>query len=213
MAMAAATAVAVAFMLVMAMAVAFMLVVAMAFAVMVVVAVVAATVAAAAATLAAHHVEHALYLFCRSLACRDYFAAKVQGLAGKGMVEVNRNGVFLHLGHQTLETVSVGIDEGQHGTGIDALFIETAVDAEHAFVEFHHVLLHVRAVSLLNREREVELIAGGEAAHFFLKGIERKAHAGDELEGVVFRGFLYKFVNAFGVVGKKFVCHGDILVL
>lgn len=196
-----------------AVAVAFMLVVAMAFAVMVVVAVVAATVAAAAATLAAHHVEHALYLFCRGLACRDYFAAKVQGLAGKGMVEVNRNGVFLHLGHEALETVAVGIDEGQHGTGIYALFIETAVDAEHAFVEFHHVLLHVRAVSLLDREREVELVAGGEAAHFFLKGIERKAHAGDELEGVVFRGFLYKFVNAFGVVGKEFVCHGDILVL
>ena len=196
-----------------AVAVAFMLVVAMAFAVMVVVAVVAATVAAAAATLAAHHVEHALYLFSGGLACRDYFAAKVQGLAGKGMVEVNRNGVFLHLGHQALETVAVGIDEGQHGTGIYALFIETAVDAEHAFVEFHHVLLHVRAVSLLDREREVELVAGGEAAYFLLKGIERKAHAGDELEGMVFRGFLYEFVNAFGVVGKKFVCHGDILVL
>ena len=211
--MAAAAAVAVAFMLVMAMAFAFVLVVAMAFAVMVVVAVVAATVAAAAATLAAHHVEHTLYLFCRSLACRDYFAAKVQGLAGKGMVEVNRNGVFLHLGHQTLETVAVGIDEGQHGTGIDALFVETPVDAEHAFVKFHHVLLHVRAVSLLDREREVELVAGGKAAHFLLKGIERETHAGDELEGVVFRGFLYEFVNAFGVVGKEFVCHGDILVL
>ena len=196
-----------------AVAVAFMLVVAMAFAVMVVVAVVAAAVAAAAATLAAHHVEHALYLFSGGLACRDYFAAKVQGLAGKGMVEVNRNGVFLHLGHQTLETVAVGIDEGQHGTGIDALFVETPVDAEHAFVKFHHVLLHVRAVSLLNRKREVKLVAGGEAAYFLLKGIERKAHAGDELEGVVFRGFLYEFVNAFGVVGKEFVCHGDILVL
>ena len=196
-----------------AVAVAFMLVVAMAFAVMVVVAVVAATVAAAAATLAAHHVKHALNLFSGGLACRHHFAAEVQGLAGKGMVEVYRNGVFLHLGHQTLETVAVGIDEGQHGTGIYALFIETAVNAEHAFVEFHHVLLHVRAVCLLDREREVKLIAGGEAAHFFLKGIERKAHAGDELEGVVFRGFLYKFVNAFGVVGKKFVCHGDILVL
>lgn len=196
-----------------AVTVAFMLVVAMAFAVMVVVAVVAATLAAAAATLAAHHVKHALYLFSGGLACRDYFAAKVQGLAGKGMVEVYRNGVFLHLGHQTLETVSVGIDEGQHGTGIDALFIETAVNTEHAFIEFHHVLLHVRAVSLLDREREVELVAGGEAAHFFLKGIERETHAGDELEGVVFRGFLYKFVNAFGVVGKEFVCHGDILVL
>ena len=196
-----------------AVTVAFMLVVAMAFAVMVVVAVVAATVAAAAATLAAHHVEHALYLFSGGLACRDYFAAKVQGLASKGMVEVYRNGVFLHLGHQTLETVAVGIDEGQHGAGIYALFIETTVDAEHAFIEFHHVLLHVRAVCLLDREREVELVAGGEAAHFFLKGIERKAHAGDELEGMVFRGFLYKFVNAFGVVGKEFVCHGDILVL
>ena len=196
-----------------AVAVAFVLVVAMAFAVMVVVTFVAATVAAAAATLAAHHVEHALNLFSGGLACRDYFAAKVQGLAGKGMVEVNRNGVFLHLGHQTLETVAVGIDEGQHGTGIYALFIETTVDAEHAFVEFHHVLLHVRAVSLLYGKREVELIAGCEAAHFFLKGIEREAHAGDELEGMVFRRFLYEFVDAFGVVGKKFVCHGDILVL
>ena len=196
-----------------AVAVAFMLVVAMAFAVMVVVAVVAATVAAAAATLAAHHVEHALNLFSGGLACRHHFAAKVQGLAGKGMVEVNRNGVFLHLGHEALETVAVGIDQGQHGAGIYALFIETAVNAEHAFIEFHHVLLHVRAVSLLDREREVELIAGGEAAHFLLKGIERETHAGDELEGVVFRGFLYKFVNAFGVVGKEFVCHGDILVL
>lgn len=196
-----------------AVAVAFMLVVAMAFAVMVVVAVVAATLAAAAATLAAHHVEHALYLFSGGLACRDYFAAKVQGLAGKGMVEVYRHSAFLHFCHEALETVAVGIDEGQHGTGIYALLVETSVDAEHAFVEFHHVLLHVRAVSLLDREREVKLVAGGEAAHFFLKGIECKAHAGDKLEGVVFRGFLYKFVNAFGVVGKKFVCHGDILVL
>ena len=194
-----------------AVAVAFVLVVAMAFAVMVVVAVVAAALAAAA--LAAHHVEHTLYLFCRSLACRNYFAAKVQGLAGKGMVEVNRNGVFLHLGHQALETVAVGIDEGQHGTWIDALFVETPVDAEYAFVKFHHVLLHVRAVSLLYGKREVELIAGCEAAYFFLKGIERETHAGDELEGMVFRRFLYEFVNAFGVVGKKFVCHGDILVL
>ena len=196
-----------------AVAVAFMLVVAMAFAVMVVVAVVAATVAAAVATLAAHHVEHALNLFSGGLACRDYFAAKVQGLAGKGMVEVYRHSAFLHFCHEALETVAVGIDEGQHGARIDALFVETSVDAEHAFVEFHHVLLHVRAVSLLDREREVKLIAGDEAAHFFLKGIERETHAGDELEGVVFRGFLYEFVNAFGVVGKEFVCHGDILVL
>lgn len=196
-----------------AVAVAFMLVVAMAFAVMVVVTFVAATVAAAAATLAAHHVEHALNLFCGGLAYRHHFTAKVQGLAGKGMVEVDSYGVFLHLSHEALETVAVGIDEGQHGTGIYALFIETTVDAEHAFVEFHHVLLHVWAVSLLNGKREVELIAGCEAAHFFLKGIEREAHAGDELEGMVFRRFLYEFVDAFGVVGKKFVCHGDILVL
>ena len=196
-----------------AVAVAFVLVVAMAFAVMVVVTFVAAAVAAAAATLAAHHVEHALNLFSGGLACRHHFAAEVQGLAGKGMVEVDSYGVFLHFGHEALETVAVGIDEGQHGTGIYALFIETAVDAEHAFVEFHHVLLHVRAVSLLYGKREVELIAGGEAAHFFLKGIEREAHAGDELEGMIFRRFLYEFVNAFGIVGKKFVCHGDILVL
>lgn len=196
-----------------AVAVAFVLVVAMAFAVMVVVAVVAAALAAAAATFAAHHVEHALNLFCGGLACRHHFTAEVQGLAGKGMVEVDSYGVFLYFGHEALETVAVGIDEGQHGTGIYALFIETAVDAEHAFVEFHHMLLHVRAVSLLYGKREVELIAGCEAAHFLLKGIERETHAGDELEGVVFRGFLYEFVNAFGVVGKKFVCHGDILVL
>ena len=211
--MAAAAAVAVAFMLVVAMAFAVMVVVAMAFAVMVVVAVVAAALAAAAATLAAHHVEHALYLFSGGLACRDYFAAKVQGLARKGMVEVYRHSAFLHFCHEALETVAVGIDEGQHGTGIDALFVETPVDAEYAFVKFHHVLLHVRAVSLLDREREVELVASGKAAHFLLKGIERETHAGDELEGVVFRGFLYEFVNAFGVVGKEFVCHGDILVL
>ena len=108
--MAAAAAVAVAFMLVVAMAFAVMVVVAMAFAVMVVVAVVAATVAAAAATLAAHHVEHALNLFSGGLACRHHFAAKVQGLAGKRMVEVHRNGVFLHFCHQALEAVAVGID-------------------------------------------------------------------------------------------------------
>ena len=196
-----------------AVAVAFVLVVAMAIAVMVVVTFVPATIAATAATLAAHHVEHALNLFSGGLACRHHFAAKVQGLAGKGMVEVYRHGAFLYFGHEALETVAIGIDEGQHGTGIYALFIETTVDAEHAFVEFHHVLLHVRAVSLLYGKREVELIAGCEATHFFLKGIERETHAGDELEGMVFRRFLYEFVNAFGVVGKKFVCHGDILVL
>ena len=134
-----------------AVAVAFMLVVAMAFAVMVVVAVVAATVAAAAATRAAHHVEHSLLRVFRSLAWRDYFAAKVQGIAGKRVVAVHRNGVLLRFWHQALAAVAVGIDEGQHDAGLYDLFVETSVDAVHAFVEFHHVLLHVRAVSLLNR--------------------------------------------------------------
>ena len=173
----------------------------------------AATVlAATAAALAAHHVNQSLDFIVSSVAHHHHFALEVQILASQRMVQVNDHRVVLHLKHQALKAVAIAVNERKHGTGVNHFLVEVTVDAENLFVEFKHMFLLVRAVSIVNLQHEVESLASFQFVYFCFKSIKRHTHTGDKLERVFSRSFFYEFVNTFFVIGVQFVSHRNILV-
>ena len=172
----------------------------------------AAVIATTAASLAAEHVQRALNFVVGGGALRHHPTAEVQVFAGERVVEVDDHCTLFHLKHQALKAVAVGVDEWQHGAGVDGVLVEAVVDAEEFLVEFHHVFLHIGTVGFVNGQGEVESLALGQGRNFGLETVEGHAEAGDELEGVLLGSLLHQFVNAFFVVGEEFVCHGDIPV-
>ena len=173
----------------------------------------AATVlAATAAALAAHHVNQSLDFIVSSVAHHHHFALEVQILASQRMVQVNDHRVVLHLKHQALKAVAIAVNERKHGTGVNHFLVEVTVDAENLFVEFKHMFLLVRAVSIVNLQHEVESLASLQFVYFCFKSIKRHTHTGDKLERVFSRSFFYEFVNTFFVIGVQFVSHRNILV-
>lgn len=172
----------------------------------------AAVLAATAAALAAHHVNQSLDFIVSSVAHHHHFALEVQILASQRMVQVYDHRVVLHLKHQALEAVAIAVNERKHGTGINHFLVEVTVDAENLFVEFKHMFLLVRAVSIVNLQHEVESLASLQFVYFCFKSIKRHTHTGDKLERVFSRSFFYEFVNTFFVIGVQFVSHRNILV-
>ena len=172
----------------------------------------AAVLAATAAALAAHHVNQSLDFVVSSIAHHHHFALEVQILASQRMVQVYDHRIVLHLKHQALEAVAIAVNERKHGTGVNHFLVEVTVDAENLFVEFKHVFLLVRAVSIVNLQHEVESLASLQFVYFCFKSIKRHTHTGDKLERVFSRSFFYEFVNTFFVIGVQFVSHRNILV-
>ena len=172
----------------------------------------AAVLAATAAALAAHHVNQSLDFIVSSVAHHHHFALEVQILASQRMVQVYDHRVVLHLKHQALEAVAIAVNERKHGTGVNHFLVEVTVDAENLFVEFKHMFLLVRAVSIVNLQHEVESLASLQFVYFCFKSIKRHTHTGDKLERVFSRSFFYEFVNTFFVIGVQFVSHRNILV-
>ena len=172
----------------------------------------AAVLAATAAALAAHHVNQSLDFIVSSVAHHHHFALEVQILASQRMVQVYDHRVVLHLKHQALKAVAIAVNERKHGTGVNHFLVEVTVDAENLFVEFKHMFLLVRAVSIVNLQHEVESLASLQFVYFCFKSIKRHTHTGDKLERVFSRSFFYEFVNTFFVIGVQFVSHRNILV-
>ena len=172
----------------------------------------AAVLAATAAALAAHHVNQSLDFIVSSVAHHHHFALEVQILASQRMVQVYDHRVVLHLKHQALEAVAIAVNERKHSTGVNHFLVEVTVDAENLFVEFKHMFLLVRAVSIVNLQHEVESLASLQFVYFCFKSIKRHTHTGDKLERVFSRSFFYEFVNTFFVIGVQFVSHRNILV-
>ena len=193
-------------------ATAFAVTVAMFFAMTAAAAAFAAIVATAAAALAAHHVDQTLYFRIGSIAHLHHVSLEMQVLTGQRVIQVNNHFVGLYFEHNALKTITVAVHQGQHGTGIYHIFVKMSVHAEHLFVKLYHVFIHVRAVSIVYFQLKVKSIAGSQCADFLFKRVERHTHAGDKLERMLSRSFLYQFVNTFFVVAIEFVCHGDILV-
>ena len=101
----------------------------------------------------------------------------MERLACKRVVEVNDHFVFLDIGDEALEAVSIGIYQGDDVARIDGVFVEFAVNAEDGLVELDDVLLNVRAVCIVNREREVEIVAFVEFGDVVFKSVERYAES------------------------------------
>lgn len=173
---------------------------------------VAVSTASAAATFAAQHLDELLEFFIGGVAHGGYLTLEVERLASQGMVEVDHHSRVFYFEHQTVETVAVGVHQGENGTRVNGLLVEFAVDVEGLLREFEHVLLLIWSVGFLYAQREVEFIAFVEGGNVLLESIEGYAHAGDEVEGMFGSGLFHEFVDAFGVVGVEFVCHVDILV-
>ena len=173
---------------------------------------IAVSTASAAATFAAQHLDELLELFIGGVAHGGYLTLEVERLASQGMVEVDHHSRVFYFEHQTVETVAVGVHQGENGTRVNGLLVEFAVDVEGLLREFEHVLLLIWSVGFLYAQREVEFIAFVEGGNVLLESIEGYAHAGDEVEGMFGSGLFHEFVDAFGVVGVEFVCHVDILV-
>ena len=173
---------------------------------------VAVSTASAASAFTAQHLDELLEFFIRGIAHGGHLTLEVERLASQGMVEVDHHSSVLHFEHQTVETVAVGVHQGENGTRVNGLLVEFAVDVEGLLREFEHVLLLIWSVGFLYAQREVEFIAFVEGGNVLLESIEGYAHAGDEVEGMFGSGLFHEFVDAFGVVGVEFVCHVDILV-
>lgn len=173
---------------------------------------IAISTASAAATFAAQHLDELLEFFIGGVAHGGHLTLEVERLASQGMVEVDHHSRVFYFEHQTVETVAVGVHQGENGTRVNGLLVEFAVDVEGLLREFEHVLLLIWSVSFLYAQREVEFIAFVEGGNVLLESIEGYAHAGDEVEGMFGSGLFHEFVDAFGVVGVEFVCHVDILV-
>ena len=188
----------------------FMVVMATAVVVAVLVVVVAAT---AAATFAREHIDGALDFGIGGGACRYDMSLVVKLLAGIERIEVDDHHFVFDIDHEAIEAVALFVDQGEHGAGIDGVFVEAAVDVEGRFGHFDDALLFVGAVAFIDGEGEVERVAFVEVAHTLLKTVERHAEMGDELEGMCGGGLFELFVDAGFVVGVEGVGYGDVAVL
>ena len=173
---------------------------------------IATIVATTATAFAAKHIDIPLYLCIGGRARLEDFAAEMEVAASKEVVEVNHNGLLLHLNDDAVKAIAIGVGQGNDIARVDILFVEASVNGEHLFIEFDDVLLHIGAVRLVHTEIEVKLIALGQGDDVAFEGFEHGAKAGDKLEGVFGGSFLNEFVNALGVVGIEFVGKGDVLV-
>ena len=175
--------------------------------------VVVAVVVTTTATFARHHVDHTLNFFGRRVAGCHYLTHIVQVATGQGVVQIEFNGAFLHIEHQSLEAHSLLVHEGQNGAGINLRFVETSVHVEHLFRYLDHVFFLIGAESLFHAQREVETVAFVEICHLRFESGEGGRKTGDELERMCFGSFLKNLVDTLFVVRIEFVSHGDIAIL
>jgi len=149
-----------------------------------------AVVAPTSATFTAQMVQHVLNLLVGGIAVLQYHSRELQCAACQRMVRVNGHPVFLHLGHASHEALLVGIHERDHGSFVDVLMVEVAIDGEHFAVQLVNALAVIFAECLGGLKREIKLFARGETHDLLLESIERYAETADELEGIALLGLL-----------------------
>lgn len=170
-----ATATAVAVLVLVATATAFAVLMLMTTAAAFATAAIATIVATAATAFAAKHIDIPLYLCIGGRARLEDFAAEMEVAASKEVVEVNHNGLLLHLNDDAVKAIAVGIRQGNDIAWVDVLLVKAAIDGEHLLVEFNDVLLHIGAVRLVHAEIEVKLVALGQGNDVALEGFEHGA--------------------------------------
>ena len=85
------------------------------------------------------------------------------------------------------------------------------VDGEHLTVQFYHVLQHIVAISLILVERELEVVTLRHVKQFFLKGIQCDAETCEEMERLLFCGFLHHLFAVIAVY-KQTVAYGNVFM-
>ena len=93
------------------------------------------------------------------------------------MVEVNHNGLLLHLHNDAVETIAVSVGQGDDIAWINVFLIKASVNGEHLFVKFNDVLLHIGAIRLVHTEIEIKLVALRKGDDVALEGFEHGAKA------------------------------------
>lgn len=173
---------------------------------------IATTATAIAATFRGVHIEYTLDFLFGSFASRYNNTLVVKFLTSEHVVDVDNNSVFLHIAHETVEVVTIFVDEGNHIAGIDVIASKSTIDIEVFLGNFYHAALFVRAVGFVYAKCEVESVAFVEVANVSFEAFERHSEVRDELEGISSGSLFDNFVDAFSIVGKKFVCYSNVAV-
>ena len=168
----------------------------------------AAVAAASAATLTGDDIDKCLDLFLGSIVHAEYLTLESEAHACVGVIEVDGNGALLHLYHEAVHALALGIDKGNHVAGIDLLVVKLAIDAEDVLVDINNVLFVAVAVGLVLGEGEVEGVALLEVVELLLECLEGEAQAGGKLEGMLGGSLLYEFFHAVEY-GVHIVCHDN----
>jgi hypothetical protein len=88
------------------------------------------TTAATAAAFARHHLDKGCNFSVSSFARSHYATLEVKFLACERMVEVDNNYILFNFQNKALETVAVGIYEGDNGTFVNNIVLEASVEHE-----------------------------------------------------------------------------------
>lgn len=175
---------------------------------------VAATIAVASFfALARHGVDKACDFFWGGVVAFYDFTTEVKVHAGKLVVEVDYDGVFLYFFYESVEVHAVGVFHRNDVAGVDCLGVEvSATVAEDALGQFFYSGFVVGAESLVLGNGEVKLVAGFEVFDIFFKVGQREAEPGDEVETVVAVGFFDKD-RLFTLLGyEEFVVYAEVFV-
>jgi len=169
------------------------------------------TVASAAtATLAGDDVDECLNLLLGGIVHREYLAVKYEAHACVGVVEVDGHGLLLHLYHEAVHALAVGIDEGNHVAGVYLLVVKLTVDAEDVLVNVEDEVVAAVAIGLVLGEGELKGVALFQVLELLFESLEGEAEAGGELEGVFLSSLLYKLFHAF-ILGIHVIRYGNRL--
>jgi hypothetical protein len=171
-----------------------------------------AATATTATAFARHHLDEAGNFGISGFAGRNYAALEVEFLACERVVKVDDYYFFLHFQNKALETIAVGIYEGNYGAFENNVLLETTVEHEGRLGKLDNVFLLVGTVSFVHAEREIKLITCVEVLELCFKCFKRHAEFGDKLEGMLHGSLFYEFVNTFSVICVKAVSHCNVLV-
>jgi hypothetical protein len=171
-----------------------------------------ATTSTTTTAFARHQLDEVGNFSVSSFARGNHATLEVEFLTSERVVKVDDYNFVLHFQYKTLETIAVGIYEGNYSAFENYILLEATVEHKCRLREFDDVLLFVRSVSFVNAKSEVELIASVKIFEFCFKRLERNTEFSDKLEGMLYGSLFYEFVNPFRIVCIKAICHSNVFV-
>lgn len=156
-----------------------------------------AVAATAAATLPGDDIDECLYLLLGSIVHAQHLTFEHETHAGIGVVEVNGHSLILHLHHETVHALAVGIHEGDYVARINLLVIKLAIHAEDLLVHVEYEVLAAVTIGLIFGKGEVKGVALLQVLELLLESLEGEAQTCGELERLLCSCLLYEFLHAF----------------